>query len=126
MTEQTIDDLAQAMHDAYEVAAARAGWETQQRSRVPYEAVPEANKTAMRAGVLAVLDALLKDGWCKITASPVTAQPTEEPWVKITTHDGMIHTRVGADAQAVLDLVRSASFRGGPSLAAPALPGEGQ
>lgn len=66
---QTVDDLAAAMHVAYESEAVRAGWETQTRSRVPYAALPEANKRAMRAGVLAMLDMLYRDGWRR--------QPTE-------------------------------------------------
>ena len=43
------------MHEAYEAAAAEAGWETQARSRVPWQDVPEANKVAMRAAYAAAL-----------------------------------------------------------------------
>jgi hypothetical protein len=43
------------MHDAYEEAAKSTGWETQERSRVDWVAVPEANKQTMRAAVRAVL-----------------------------------------------------------------------
>lgn len=49
------------MHDAYEAAAIRAGWETQQRSRVPWSQVPEANKETMRAAVRALLDHLASE-----------------------------------------------------------------
>lgn len=50
-----IEYLCEVMHNAYETAAAANGWETQQRSRVPWPKVPEANKRAMRAAVIAVL-----------------------------------------------------------------------
>lgn len=75
----SVDALAAAMHVAYETEAVRAGWETQERSRVPYATLPEANKQAMRAGVLAMLDLLHRDGWRKTTpASDQThAHPTE-------------------------------------------------
>lgn len=43
------------MHDAYEAAALEAGWATQERSRVPWAEVPEANKATMRAAVTALL-----------------------------------------------------------------------
>ena len=49
------------MHDAYEAAAAEAGWQTQQASRVPWADVPEANKATMRAAVTALL------GWLDTT-----------------------------------------------------------
>lgn len=41
----------EVMHDAYEAAAKREGWETQERSRKPWADVPEANKATMRAAV---------------------------------------------------------------------------
>ena len=44
-----IEKMAEAMHDAYELAAKEAGWETQVQCRVPYEDLPEANKLAMLA-----------------------------------------------------------------------------
>jgi hypothetical protein len=46
------------MHDAYEAAAAGAGWETNPASRKPWADVPEPNKVTMRAAVSALLDAL--------------------------------------------------------------------
>jgi hypothetical protein len=42
------------MHDAYELAAMQAGWETNKLSRVPWSQVPEANKVTMRKAVIAV------------------------------------------------------------------------
>jgi hypothetical protein len=53
-----IERLCERMHDAYEAAAAREGWKTQDASRVPWATVPEANKRTMRAAVKALLDAL--------------------------------------------------------------------
>lgn len=53
-----LEDACRLMHDAYEAAAVTEGWETQQRSREPWEDVPEANKRTMRAAVQALLDAL--------------------------------------------------------------------
>lgn len=54
----SVDDLCRVMHDAYESAATAEGWETQRRSRVPWEDVPEANQRTMRAAVTALLDHL--------------------------------------------------------------------
>lgn len=57
-----LDRLCEVMHDAYEKAAAGAGWETQERSRKPWADVPEANKVTMRAAVLALLQDLNAQG----------------------------------------------------------------
>jgi hypothetical protein len=46
------------MHDAYEEAAQVTGWETQERSRVPWSDVPEANKATMREAVRALLSSV--------------------------------------------------------------------
>lgn len=62
-TQDLIEGLCGVMHDAYEAAAAKAGWETQERSRKPWVDVPEANKVTMRAAVAAALDALTFMGW---------------------------------------------------------------
>lgn len=51
--------LCIALHDAYEAAALRAGWETQAASRRPWVDVPEANKATMRLAVAALTTALL-------------------------------------------------------------------
>ena len=58
-----IEWLCEVMHDAYEIAAAGAGWETQAASRRPWDDVPEPNKVAMRAAVAAMLDALVGARW---------------------------------------------------------------
>lgn len=68
MSEETnraelVEGLCSVMHDAYEAAATKAGWETQERSRKPWEDVPEANKETMRVAVSAALDALTFMGW---------------------------------------------------------------
>jgi hypothetical protein len=53
-----VERACEVMHDAYEAAASREGWETQEASRKPWSDVPEANKATMRAAVRALLDAL--------------------------------------------------------------------
>lgn len=53
-----LDAACEVLHDAYEAAAAKEGWETQERSRKPWEDVPEANKATMRAAVGVLLDHL--------------------------------------------------------------------
>lgn len=52
---QCVEEACEVMHDAYETAAAREGWETQERSRKLWTDVPEANKATMRAAVAALL-----------------------------------------------------------------------
>lgn len=54
-THKDVEEACRVMHDAYEAAAAQEGWETQERSRKPWEDVPEANKATMRAAVTALL-----------------------------------------------------------------------
>lgn len=58
MSDDLTERLCEEMHDRYEAAAVEAGWETQQRSRVPWVDVPEANKATMRAAVGPIADAL--------------------------------------------------------------------
>lgn len=57
-----VDRLCQVMHEVYEREAARVGWQTQTRSRVPWHDVPEANKAAMRKAVMALLMNLSRAG----------------------------------------------------------------
>lgn len=71
--ESLVEGLCSVMHDAYEAAASKAGWETQERSRKPWADVPEANKVTMRAAVAAALDALTFMGW----VSPEEAKARE-------------------------------------------------
>ncbi len=54
----TIDHYCEVMHDAYELAATKTGWETQAASRKPWSDVPESNKATMREAVSALLEAL--------------------------------------------------------------------
>jgi hypothetical protein len=51
-----VEHLCEVMHDAYEEAARKEGWETQERSRKPWADVPEENKATVRAAVRALLD----------------------------------------------------------------------
>lgn len=51
-----IERACEVMHDAYEKAALGVGWETNPQSRVPWSAVPEANKETMRAAVAALIE----------------------------------------------------------------------
>lgn len=53
-----VERLCEVMHDAYESAAQVVGWETQTRSRKPWDMVPEANKRTMRVAVRTLLEAL--------------------------------------------------------------------
>lgn len=53
-----IERLCKVQHDAYEAAAIEEGWETNGKSRVPWDQVPEANKQTMRRSMEAVLDEL--------------------------------------------------------------------
>jgi hypothetical protein len=55
--EGEVDRLAEVAHDAYEIAAAGSGWQTQAASRKPWAEVPEANREATRASIRAVLAA---------------------------------------------------------------------
>ncbi len=57
-TDGAIEVLCEVMHDAYEAAAVKTGWETQERSRAAWADVPEANKETMRAAVVALLERL--------------------------------------------------------------------
>lgn len=56
-----IERYCVVMHDAYEKAAAGAGWETNPASRKPWADVPEPNKVTMRAAVAALLEAIERD-----------------------------------------------------------------
>lgn len=60
--EAQIEAACEVLHDAYEVAAREAGWETQERSRVRWAELPEANQQAMRAGVSSLFDHLFGSG----------------------------------------------------------------
>jgi hypothetical protein len=46
------------MHNAYETAAVKLGWETQEASRKTWDEVPEKNKETMRVAVGALIDFL--------------------------------------------------------------------
>lgn len=60
MGEDEIDKACEVMHNAYELAAYEAGWDTNPRSQVAWSDVPEANKIAMRAGVTALIEYLAR------------------------------------------------------------------
>jgi len=57
-SDEQLDTLASVVHDTYEAAAARTGWQTNPASRRPWADVPEANRTATRAAIRAALDHL--------------------------------------------------------------------
>lgn len=65
--EEAIEQACIVMHDAYEAAAVREGWETRHASRKPWADVPGANKATMRAAVRALADA----GLLRTEAAPV-------------------------------------------------------
>ena len=55
ITDDMVERFCETMHDAYEEAAVREGWSTQQASRKPWAEVPEANRRTMRYAVRAAL-----------------------------------------------------------------------
>lgn len=46
---EVIEDLAKKMHDTYERLAPKHGWETQKKSQVAWEDLPESNRSLMLA-----------------------------------------------------------------------------
>lgn len=50
------EHVARCFHESYERKAPQHGWETQQRSRVEWEDVPEENRSLMIAVVQELLD----------------------------------------------------------------------
>jgi hypothetical protein len=57
-----IEMMARTMHDAYERAALRNGWETQERSRVPWEDLPAVNRQTMLDALSEAVDATVAEG----------------------------------------------------------------
>jgi len=53
-----IEKVARVFHDAYEDAALRHGWKTQDSCRVPFESLPAANKAAMLTATQSAIEAL--------------------------------------------------------------------
>lgn len=62
LTDEAIEAAAEASHNAYEDAAQRFGWGTQERSRVPWPHVPPENqatvRVAIRAAIMAAMPAI--------------------------------------------------------------------
>lgn len=56
---QQVEAMARASHDEYERVAAVVGWQTNPRSRVPWEELPHDNQIAMVESMRAARDALL-------------------------------------------------------------------
>lgn len=56
--DSNVVEIAKQFHTTYESFAPHHGWETQRRSRVVWDEVPEENKTLM----MAVVNKLLIDG----------------------------------------------------------------
>lgn len=90
---EDIDALAKVAHNAYELAARVNGWETNEETRVPWEAVPEANRACTRASVEAVMEyadlwvpsgatfriTFFSDGHLEVQGDPDKSSPTELP-----------------------------------------------
>jgi hypothetical protein len=55
---QQVTAIARAFHDRYEALSGQHGWETQERTRVAWEDLPEENRSLM----IAVVRELLRDG----------------------------------------------------------------
>ncbi len=51
-----VEKIAKRFHEVYEELAPSRGWETQERSRVPWEDVPSENKKLMIDVVSQLLD----------------------------------------------------------------------
>lgn len=51
LTDDVLECVVKKLHDCYEAAAVKNGWETQARSRKPWDEVPEENKQTMRDAV---------------------------------------------------------------------------
>lgn len=66
--DEYLERLCEVSHNAYEVAAVEAGWDTNPRSRRPWTEVPEANKTTMRAAMDAVRREILRTVYDEIHA----------------------------------------------------------
>lgn len=98
---EIVERACEIMHDAYEKAAAGAGWETNPASRKPWADVPEANKTTMRVAVGALLD-WLDDGpsWADRAQANADKRCRVES-VAVMTGAG------GTDAQAARDSARA-------------------
>lgn len=85
---EQIDHLCEVMHDAYEKAAAGAGWETQEASRKPWADVPEANKTTMRAAVAALLEEVGRQAFLLSPASDPQAHTAVGLYADLLDADG--------------------------------------
>lgn len=59
--------LAAFSHDVYEAEAVKAGWKTQEQCRVPFDELPEANKTVMLAVASAIIAEVEKRGETSVT-----------------------------------------------------------
>lgn len=57
-----VQSLAAFSHDVYEAEAVKAGWKTQEQCRVPFDELPEANKTVMLAVASAIIAEVEKRG----------------------------------------------------------------
>jgi hypothetical protein len=73
--------IARAFHEAYEGLASSHGWSTNPRSRVPWEQVPEENRSLM----LATIEKLLALG---VIAGPLSVM---EGWWHPNVKGGQVH-----------------------------------
>lgn len=55
-TDDDVERIARNFHDTYEYHAGLEGWETQERSRVKFDDLPEANRKTMLLTVRAMLE----------------------------------------------------------------------
>lgn len=59
-TDELTEEICAELHDAYERAAEKTGWQTQNISRKPWDELPEANANAMRDAIDEVVMPLIK------------------------------------------------------------------
>lgn len=56
MTNEDVERVARAFHEIYERLSSKYGYETRKESAVPWEDVPEKNKSLMLATVRVLMD----------------------------------------------------------------------
>ena len=54
----TPEKLASLFHEYYEEEAAKHGWKTQEETRVPFDSLPEANRSAMISTCRRIMEVL--------------------------------------------------------------------
>lgn len=56
MEDEQVEVIARRFHEVYEELAPQHGWDTQERSKVPWETVPHENQGLMRSVVRTLIE----------------------------------------------------------------------